>query len=73
VRDEPRITRELGAWIGAQVLGPVAAALAGVAPATVRVVLPRDAVWLAFRPLELAHARRRWATGSACSACSACP
>ena len=56
VRDEARITGELGAWIGAQVLGPVAAALAGAAPATVRVALSQDAAWLAFRPLELAHA-----------------
>ena len=56
VRDEARITGELGAWIEAQVLGPVAAALASAAPATVRVALPQDAAWLAFRPLELAHA-----------------
>ena len=37
-------------------LGPVAAAMASAAPATVRVVLPAEAGWLAFRPLELAHA-----------------
>jgi tetratricopeptide (TPR) repeat protein len=54
--DEARIADELGSWIGVQVLGPVAAALADAAPATVRVVLPPDAQWLAFRPLELAHA-----------------
>jgi tetratricopeptide (TPR) repeat protein len=56
VLDEARVTGDLGAWIGAQVLGPVAAAVAGLAPATVRVVLSQDAAWLAFRPLELAHA-----------------
>jgi tetratricopeptide (TPR) repeat protein len=55
-QDEARIVGELGAWIGAQVLGPVATALAGATPTTVRVVLPPDAAWLAFRPLELAHA-----------------
>jgi tetratricopeptide (TPR) repeat protein len=55
-RDETRIASELGTWLGAHVLGPVAAALAGAAPVTVRVVLPQDAAWLAFRPLELAHA-----------------
>ncbi len=55
-RDEARIVAEVGEWIGAQVLGPVAAALASAAPVTVRVILPPEAAWLAFRPLELAHA-----------------
>jgi tetratricopeptide (TPR) repeat protein len=55
-RDEARIAGELGTWIGAHVLGPVAAALASAAPVTVRVTLPPEAAWLAFRPLELAHA-----------------
>ena len=58
-QDEARIVGELGAWIGAQVLGPVAAAMADAAPATVRVLLPPDAAWLAFRPLELAHAHEK--------------
>jgi tetratricopeptide (TPR) repeat protein len=58
-QDETRITAELGAWIGTQVLGPVADTLADAAPATVRVVLPREAHWLAFRPLELAHANHQ--------------
>ncbi len=55
-QDEARIVSELGAWIGAEVLGPVATALADAAPATVRVVVPGEARVLAFRPLELAHA-----------------
>jgi CHAT domain len=55
-QDETRIAGELGAWIGSEVLGPVAATLGEEAPATVRVILPSDARWLAFRPLELAHA-----------------
>jgi hypothetical protein len=55
-QDEARIVGELGAWIGAEVLGPVAAALAGAAPATVRVIVPDEARALAFWPLELAHA-----------------
>jgi tetratricopeptide (TPR) repeat protein len=59
VRDEARITGELGEWIGKQVLGPVAAAVAGAAPVTVRVILPQDAELLAFCPLELAHAGGR--------------
>ena len=54
-QDEARVTGELGAWIGKEVLGPVAPALASQAPATIRVILPPDAVWLASRPLELAH------------------
>lgn len=36
-RDEARIVRQLGAWIGSQVLGPVAEALVRARPATVRV------------------------------------
>ena len=55
-QDEARIVGELGAWIGAEVLGPVATALADAAPATVRVIVPDEARAVAFRPLELAHA-----------------
>ena len=57
--DEARIVAEVGDWIGSRVLGPIAPALAGRRPATVRVVLPAEAVNLAFRPLELAHAGGR--------------
>jgi hypothetical protein len=61
--DEARIVGEVGGWIGTQVLGPVAAALARLArprPVTVRVVVPPEAASqgagaLLFRPLELAH------------------
>ena len=53
--DESRIVAEVGAWIGSQVLGPVAGALARKRPATVRVVVPEAAEALLFRPLELAH------------------
>lgn len=38
--DESRIVAEVGAWIGSQVLGPVAGTLARKRPATVRVVVP---------------------------------
>ena len=53
--DEARIVGELGAWIGSQVLGPVADALAARRPATVRVVVRAEAAELLYRPLELAH------------------
>lgn len=39
--DEARIVGEVGSWIGSEVLGPVATALAKQRPATVRVVVPR--------------------------------
>ncbi len=54
--DEARIVADVGAWIGSQVLGPVAEALARRRPATVRVVVPEGAEALLFRPPELAHA-----------------
>ncbi len=57
--DEARIVGEVGAWIGAEVLGPVADALVLVRPATVRVVVPAQARSLLFRPLELGHAGGR--------------
>jgi len=53
--DEARIVGEVGAWIGAEVLGPVAEAMVKQRPATVRVVVPEEAKALLFRPLELAH------------------
>ncbi|WP_157877027.1 CHAT domain-containing protein, partial [Streptomyces graminilatus] len=59
---EREIVRDVGTWIGTEVLGPVAPALLAAAPAVVRVVVPRDvpaARRLMFVPLELAHARGR--------------
>jgi tetratricopeptide (TPR) repeat protein len=56
-QDEARIVGEVGEWIGSQVLGPVAEALVRARPATVRVVVPEQALALLFRPLELAHVR----------------
>jgi tetratricopeptide (TPR) repeat protein len=57
--DEARIVGEVGAWIGSDVLGPVAAAMVKQRPATVRVVVPEEAKALLFRPLELAHVNGR--------------
>ena len=57
--DEARIVGEVGAWIGSEVLGPIASALARNSPVTVRVVVPDAAEALLFRPLELAHAGGR--------------
>jgi tetratricopeptide (TPR) repeat protein len=54
-QDEAELVDEVGGWIGDQVLGPVGAAMVAAGPATVRVVLPAGARWLAFCPLELAH------------------
>ncbi len=57
---EKRIVAQLGAWIGAQVFGPVGEALLSLRPATVRVVAPASpdaARLLLLRPLELAHVR----------------
>jgi hypothetical protein len=51
--DETRIVGDVGAWAGAEVLGPVAAALRERRPTTVRVAAPET---LLSRPLELAHA-----------------
>jgi hypothetical protein len=59
LEDEARIVGEVGAWIGSQVLGPIAGALARNGPVTVRVVVPEAAEALLFRPLELAHAGGR--------------
>ncbi|WP_105972911.1 CHAT domain-containing protein [Streptomyces geranii] len=59
---EREIVREVGTWVGAEVLGPVAPALLAAAPAVVRVVVPADvpgARRLMSVPLELAHAAGR--------------
>src|SRR5579859_7954949 len=53
--DEARIIAELGAWIGAEVLGPVADAMADQRPVAVHVMLPAAARSLLSLPLELAH------------------
>jgi tetratricopeptide (TPR) repeat protein len=53
--DEARIVREVGTWIGTEVFGPVAAALARERPTAVRVIVPDAARGLLFRPLELAY------------------
>lgn len=53
---ETELVALLGAWIGEQVLGTaVGAAIVDAAPVTVRVVVPPQAEFLLFRPLELAH------------------
>jgi tetratricopeptide (TPR) repeat protein len=61
--DEARIVGEVGAWIGAEVLGPVVQALVRMRPVTARVTVtaeaPREAKALLLRPLELAHANGR--------------
>ena len=60
IDDEARIVAEVGAWIGAQVFGPVGAALANARPATVEVVVPAEPLYarsLLLWPLELAHAQ----------------
>ncbi|MGC0331255.1 hypothetical protein RKD23_004245 [Streptomyces sp. SAI-170] len=62
VAREREIVREVGAWIGAEVLGPIGPLLLAAAPAVVRVVVPADvpaARRLLFVPLELAHVRGR--------------
>ncbi|MER7051792.1 CHAT domain-containing protein [Streptomyces sp. NPDC000351] len=56
---ERQIVREVGEWIGTEILGPVGPALAAAAPAVVRVVVPADARRLLYVPLELAHVRGR--------------
>jgi hypothetical protein len=59
VTDEARIVAEVGTWMGAEVLGPIAAALDAIRPATVRVVVPAEpaaARGLLYYPLELAYA-----------------
>jgi hypothetical protein len=56
--DDARIVAEVGEWIGTQVLGPIADALATRTrrrPVTVRVIVPAEAAELLACPLELAH------------------
>jgi tetratricopeptide (TPR) repeat protein len=58
-QDTDRIADELGRWIGAEVLGAISGKLAAARPGPVRVIMPDQALALAFRPLELAHAGGR--------------
>ena len=56
--DEARIVAEVGAWVGAPVLGRVGTAMLRARPATVRLRVPRapeTARDLLFKPLELAQ------------------
>ncbi|MGO9724565.1 MAG: CHAT domain-containing protein, partial [Streptosporangiaceae bacterium] len=58
IAHEAEIVADVGAWIGAQVLGAVGSAMAAARPTTVRVVVPTDppeAAQLMFVPLELGH------------------
>jgi hypothetical protein len=58
VAHEAEIVAEVGAWIGEQVLGPVATAMAAARPATVRVIVPAgppSAAQLMYLPLELGY------------------
>ena len=57
--EDTRIVAELGAWIGAEVFGPVAAAMVSRRPATVRVVVPDLATPLLYRPMEIGCFRGR--------------
>ena len=54
--DEARIVGKVGEWIGAEVLDPIAPAIAAEQPATVQVIVPPTAADLLFCPLELAYA-----------------
>jgi tetratricopeptide (TPR) repeat protein len=54
---EADLVARVGAWIGRQVLGEqVGRALVEASPCVVQVVLPLDADFLLYRPLELAYA-----------------
>lgn len=57
-QQQGKLLKEVGAWMGEKVLGPMAPAIldAGT-PAVVRVVVPHEAAGLLHCPLELAHAR----------------
>ncbi|HEU0089880.1 MAG TPA: AAA family ATPase [Pseudonocardiaceae bacterium] len=57
VSSEAALVHRMGAWIGSVVLGErIGRAIATTAPVTVRVQVPPGAEFLAFRPIELAHA-----------------
>jgi Tfp pilus assembly protein PilF len=61
-QEEARIVAGVGEWIGSEVFGPVAEALADKAkraPVTVNVAVPAGKEALLFQPLELAHVHGR--------------
>jgi hypothetical protein len=61
-QDERRLLGDIGAWIGANVLGePIAKKIIqyGLTPIVVRVVIPSSTSHLLVLPLELAHAEGR--------------
>jgi CHAT domain len=55
VEQEAMVVARVGDWIGEHVFGRVGPALVKQRPATVRVVVPREAAQLMFAPLELGH------------------
>src|SRR5215470_3686067 len=56
VASEGELAGRVGAWVGSRVLGePVVRAMVEFAPVTVRVDLPAELAFLAYRPLELAQ------------------
>jgi tetratricopeptide (TPR) repeat protein len=56
VASEVELVGRVGAWIGSAALGEqVGRAIVAAAPVTVRVQVPANAEFLAFRPWELAH------------------
>ncbi len=53
---ETELVGRIGAWIGSAALGEqIGRAIVAAAPVTVRVQVPAEAEFLAFRPWELAH------------------
>ncbi len=59
LQDETRILKDLGAWAGKHLLGPLAAKIIAKTPATVRVIVPAAAESLLYLPLELYDAGGR--------------
>ena len=55
IEQEAAIVGQVGTWVGQNVLGRVGPALVKWRPATVRVLVPREASQLMFLPLELGH------------------
>lgn len=56
VASEAELVGRVGAWIGSVALGEsIGRAIAAAAPVTVRVQVPAEGEFLAFRPWELAH------------------
>jgi tetratricopeptide (TPR) repeat protein len=56
IASEAELVERVGRWVGRQVLGEsIGRALVDASPVVVDVVLPEDADFLLYRPLELAH------------------